>query len=371
MFKKTYLPYYIVSVVFVTLFFIAEIINDRFWLNDFRVYYFSSLDFVQGDPIYSMSYGLGSGWFKYSPFFAMVFSFFTLFSYKIASIIFYWIISVLIIVFLPKLYEEMVKGKKNTLIILGVSFVFIADHLVRELHLGNVNFLLLVLVLFVFKLFRLQKNIFASALFAVVILLKPYFMLIGLFFLLKKEFNFLILTGAFTIMYLLLPSLFVGFESNNELLLDWVEAMKSHNSEITSFNYLSGSFKLHFGIDLSILVFILLFVAVYIYMFFDFLKRNEELAFFLLIAIIPNLVLTDTEHFLYSIPIILFFLGNIDFKTKIHWPVFVGIIGLCLYGLNWGFIWGDNTGFIVTSGIIGLGNLLIIVASLRIQKTRI
>lgn len=355
---RKYWPYYLWSFGFVLLFFIAEMVNDRFWLNDFKVYFLSSKDFLAGESMYEHPYGLGSGYFKYSPFFAMLFSVFTVFYYKTAAVIFYWFIGGAIFFFLPLIGREVEEKPKRLMWILPFVFLFIADHLVRELHLGNVNFILLALTFLVYKCYQLKKIWLGSTLFAIIIVLKPYFMLLGLFFLLNKEWKWIIQTGIMVLICLLLPSLFVGFNANFELLQGWKEAMMSHNEEITSHNYLSGTLEKHFGIKISIFVFIFLFVAIYVALFFKGLKENSLTSFFLLIAIIPNLVLTDTEHFLYSIPLIVYLISHV--KVKVNSIALIGLTGCVLYGLNWGFVWGGKTGEIVTSGIIGLGNLLII-----------
>ncbi len=366
--EKKYWPYYLWSLGFVALFFTAEMVNNRFWLNDFKVYFLSSTDFIAGENIYEHPYGLGSGWFKYSPFFAMIFSVFTLFFYTTAAIIFYWIIGLAIVLFLPLIAREVEEKPKKLLWILPVVFLFIADHLVRELHLGNVNFILLVLSFLVYKSYEQKKVWLGSILFAVVIVLKPYFMLLGLFFLLNKEWKWILQTALIVLICLLLPTVFVGFEGNMDLLKGWKDAMLNHNEEITSYNYLSGTIEKHFGIHISIFIFIFLFVGLYIGLFYKGLKENKFLAFFVLIAIIPNLVLTDTEHFLYSIPLIIYLIPNVQQKIQLN--TVIGLIGCVLYGLNWGFVWGANTGEMVTSGIIGLGNLLLIIGVLFLSFSK-
>ncbi|MEZ4938716.1 MAG: glycosyltransferase family 87 protein [Crocinitomicaceae bacterium] len=363
--KKQYWTYYLWSFGFILVFFIAEILNHRFWLNDFKVYYLSSFDFLEGKSIYENTYGLGSGWFKYSPFFAMLFSIFTLMSYKVASLVFYWIIGVSILVFLPLIGEKS-KGERHLMWVLPIVFLFIADHLVRELHLGNVNMILLSLSFLLFALHQKGNSWIGCFVFTLIIVLKPYFMLLGLYFLLKKEWKWIGVTAFFTLVFLLLPSLVVGFTENIDLLKGWGRAMSNHNAEITSYNYLSGTIEKYFSVHISIFVFIGLFELTYLVLFIKKFLKDDYLSFFLLIAIIPNLVLTDTEHFLYSIPLLIYFFKNIEVKLELI--SVIGLIGCVLYGLNWGFFWGSKTGDVVTSGIIGIGNLLLIVSVLMMAS---
>lgn len=358
LFKKDYLLYYLLVSGFVSLFFIAELVNNRFWLNDFKVYYYASSDFINGYSMYEHTYGLGSGWFKYSPFFALVFSFFTLFYYHFASILFYWIISLSILIYLPKFQDLININSRYNNILLILLFVFIADHLVRELHLGNVNFILLILAYGVYQSFKEGKTILPAVLFAIIVLLKPYFLILGLFFLLHKSYKIIVYSAVLIGILALLPSVFIGFNSNLSLLKEWGVAMSNHNQEITSYNYLAGTIKLYFGLDISIFVFIGLFSVVYVVSFFKFLQENTFISFFILLAVVPNLVLTDTEHFLYSIPLILYFLNQL--RGKVSLINVLGFGGLILYGLNWGFVWGSKVGEMKISGLIGLGNLVLI-----------
>src|ERR1051326_2627320 len=78
-------------------FFIAEKINHRFWLNDFRVYYDAFNAFMKGSQLYGVNFSLGSGNYKYSPFSLLLFAPFSFFSFDIAAILYYFFLSTFII----------------------------------------------------------------------------------------------------------------------------------------------------------------------------------------------------------------------------------------------------------------------------------
>src|SRR5689334_6280905 len=77
--------------------FTIENINHRFWLNDFKVYYGAAQSLMAGTPLYGVLYALGSGYYKYSPFTAMMVIPFALFPYSVASVLQYFFLATVII----------------------------------------------------------------------------------------------------------------------------------------------------------------------------------------------------------------------------------------------------------------------------------
>jgi hypothetical protein len=64
---KKYRPFLlIVSLLFLAIYLI-ENINGRFWLNDFKVYYSAADALKNGKTVYGESFGLSTGFYKYSP----------------------------------------------------------------------------------------------------------------------------------------------------------------------------------------------------------------------------------------------------------------------------------------------------------------
>ncbi|MBK7618262.1 MAG: hypothetical protein IPJ10_02835 [Flavobacteriales bacterium] len=58
------------------LLFVLEHVNGRFWLNDFRVYYGAGEALLNGEPLYGVAHGLGTGMFKYAPALALFYALF-------------------------------------------------------------------------------------------------------------------------------------------------------------------------------------------------------------------------------------------------------------------------------------------------------
>src|SRR5690242_14024338 len=84
---KQYLPFIVFATVIFAAVFAIEKINGRFWLNDFKVYYSAAQALVNGQQVYGVPFGLDTGYYKYSPFVAMLFVPYTFLPYEIAAII--------------------------------------------------------------------------------------------------------------------------------------------------------------------------------------------------------------------------------------------------------------------------------------------
>ena len=95
---NSYPKFFIVFVALACLaIFVFENINHRFWLNDFKVYYGGATALLNGEQVYGVLYSLGSGYYKYSPFTALLAIPFCLFNFNTAAIFQFFILSFSII----------------------------------------------------------------------------------------------------------------------------------------------------------------------------------------------------------------------------------------------------------------------------------
>ncbi len=159
---------------------ILMIVNHRFNMWDFKVYYSAAEAFIHGEPIYGKSFGLSSGFYKYSPFAVIPFIPLAILPYFIAQSIYYFGLLGLMIKAIFSWNDQM--RKPNPKWTIGTTFLltllFFGDHLERELFLGNVNFLLLTLLFWAWKNYKSQKWKWAGFLLAIVVLFKPHFVVL-------------------------------------------------------------------------------------------------------------------------------------------------------------------------------------------------
>ncbi len=211
-----------ILILFFILFFISEWINGRFWQNDFKVYYQAMQNFLNGGPIYGIPFGLDSGFYKYTPFALLPFSIFYYIPFKIASIVYYIIVSIAILTVTFKVYHLFVKlfnineVKKNT--VLYLTTLVLINHFYRELHLGNVNVILLLLYVYSLELLTKDKQYLAGILMGVGILFKLHFIVLLPVLLVFKKYRTSAMLISTFIIGLLFPTLFLGFELNFSLL---------------------------------------------------------------------------------------------------------------------------------------------------------
>ena len=83
--------------------------------------------------------------------------------------------------------------------------------------------------------------------------------------------------------------------------------------------------------------------------------------YFTLIAIIPNLVITDTEHFLFAMPIIFSLVTFLFFTKNGKLISAISILFLILFGLKINDVIGNNIADVyLQNSVLGISNLVII-----------
>jgi hypothetical protein len=102
----------------------------------------------------------------------------------------------------------------------------------------------------------------------------------------------------------------------------------------------------------------------------DIVKDNFIFEFIILISIIPIITITDSEHFLLSIPLIMYILFNFSLLYPYGKKFYIGllIVVFLLYGGNWHDLIGHNMSSLIDNyGVLGYANILLIVIALMIK----
>jgi hypothetical protein len=358
-----------------------QLINERFWLHDLEVMYSAAEAMLHKEPIYGTSFGLGTGFYKYSPFTLFFFVPYAVLPYKAACILHFFITLFSAIITIP-LLEELIRkylfsNRRKYYLTLFVTIVAILIHLVRDLHLGNINMILVFLLTLSLKFLLERKHLLFGAVVAIIILTKPYFVVFVLPLILhekKKEIKSVLLFGCLFVFFSLVV---FGFKTGFQLYLDWFDAMLNHSTYLYSNNtifYLINRYTdFLIGHEYAFLLLGIIVVLTTIYFWFILrkfndnteqanLEKNRALVVHLaiLIAFIPNVFITDTEHFLFSLPLISILILHFSKKKRWLWIPFLALI-LFLYGGNSTDMMGDYLNENYKSfGMLGIGNLLII-----------
>ncbi|MBL0315855.1 MAG: DUF2029 domain-containing protein [Flavobacteriales bacterium] len=364
-------------------YYFLELAHHRAQMADFRVYYDAANAFIHDTQLYGKAFGVSSGFYKYSPFACIPFIPLAVLPYSVASFIYYLIIVAAICWFMVKLFYEIhpnpewKKGKKSWALFLVA--LFMADHLERELHLGNVNLFLLILTFAIFDFLRKNKNKSAGILFGVLLLFKPHFLILIPYFIWKKKWTTLFASMGSILVGILLPTLIKGYQGNIQLHAEWLLAMKDHNVKLeespnTMYGIVNHFLLNHHG-GLWLIGLLLLITAGLFALFLIRNKRvekNEDIRFseyFLLIALIPNLTHTDTEHFMWSWPLIAYVIISLittQIRHKLYYIIamFFAFIPYCVNSPD---IVGKQIRFLFDEGgLLGTANILILICAVLI-----
>jgi hypothetical protein len=379
--------YYLLAFVLVG-FFVIENINGRFWMNDFRVYWGATNSLISGTQIYDVVYGLDSGTYKYSPMMLFLFIPLAVLPYKIAAAVYYFVICAAIIYGIHMINQLIKKyiitdSKAHAYLPLFWVVLLVIVHLQRELHLGNINMVLLLLFVAALQLQLKGKHIAAGLLIGFGIMAKPHFAVILPLLFLRGKYKTLASAAVGVGLGLLLPVIFSGWTENMVLHNSWFDAMAGHNASLfytggDHYNPINTVYTLIYWLGLkwmipdpsgnvayAILGIIALGIGALVWYNIRTGKKetaNRDLIFeyLLILAIIPSITLTDTEHFLLSIPLLLYLLHYLITINNNKLLLAFSIAVLFMYGGNWNDVLGPASEWMNTHGVLGVGNVLLI-----------
>ena len=357
-------------VAFCVLFTIVESINGRLWTNDLRVYYEATNDFFAGNNPYQHAYGLRTGFFKYPPTTLYLFGPQAWMSFGTAQLIHLIMLSGSLIVSMAVIRNwvnqfQLFGNKRVSVGFSYLLFATVAIHLTRELHMGNVNLLLLLLFCLGIQAFLTKKMLAFTLFWSIMLILKPILILVVIPLMIYKQWKVVFMMAGSGLLLALLPIIQVGWGGNVQLWQDWFAAIAAHGEYLTSFNSI-GSLVHQFTGFSSDWLFSILFLAFLVtLMVRERLKgmisvSNTVVWACVLSAAVPNFFVTDTEHFLLSMPLIYILITHLSEHKKWYlWSVFA--LGMLLFSFNSSDLLGsDLTDIVFNYGFLGMGNLLFI-----------
>ena len=387
------------SILFLILFSFMFVLKaqGRFVTSDFKVYYGAASDlrlqniesqnFGLGTnatgKVYDKPYGLPSGFYKYSPSALLVFLPLTYFSFSDAQIIFY-VFTIFIFILAIHLSVRAIQSLgikiKPDLAFVIITTLTLGLHYYREIFLLNVNALTLLLSLVsLLLLLQNSRTKLGSILYAVLLFFKPHFAALAIPLVAFRRFRFLGYILLSFILFLIVTCIPLGLRPFIELYSAWFKMIQSHNSLgqlINHQNTIYGWIYRILGFDSSSkqgLYLIIAFGAVIAYggsryiARFSSLSKSQGMLFscLLVIAAIPNAMLTDTEHFLLSTPLIML-CANFLLTSKRAWRFIILILFIAYGGKIYDLIDPRVNAIWVDYGLIGMANLGVIATSCMI-----
>jgi len=357
--KNPWMGFALVGLVFL-LFMLAEIINGRFWLPDFEVYYKAAARILQGQNLYRIDAD-GFYLFKYSPVSAVLFIPFSLLPFGISKVV-YWLFYSLVM--LACIYVAMhlvnpgLKLEKpfrvNLLVLLTGLIVMV--HFLRELHLGQVTFILLILYLLAIRCLINSKPGAVGFLIAISIFIKPFGLIFLPYLLYNRKWKELLYFVIYTVILTLVPLLFyrsIGLTIDqygawfHEVVVELgnkqefsLPANQTIFSVIARYAFVGGLLTTpvrFMAFQFIILVLLALLVMLLIRKGRE-MSRREVLESAFLMALIPLLAFSGENSFCLLLPaivMILFAFGDLSISLKI-----MAAIGFLFLGGNIYDLWG-------------------------------
>ncbi len=377
--RKTILNGFLVLVALVSLLnLVLNMINGRFHPGDFQVYHTAASRFLSGETVYGISFYTGSGLYKYSPATLIFFLPYALLPYKVAAVLhtlllsaaYWWCFTLLAGI----LRRGLVPGppKRDTLL-LSLGFVCILLPMSRELYLGNINMILLLLLMLALRDILDGKAWRGGFLLAIAILTKPYLAIFLIPLALRRLWKPMLSTLTVSAAGLLLPFLFRGPSGGMEMYRSWISTMMMHGEDfpgMTSLGYIAGYYLPGWPVWGDSLLTILLIVTAALFILFN---RNREIAnpseiqagsdrafeWFLLAGLLPNMIRTDWVLLIFSAPLILFIIFRIA-QDRRWWLIPLLVLLVFFYGANSDDLLGrELSRTILHAGLMGLANFLL------------
>lgn len=353
-------------ILFVALMEFVEIKNHKFWTNDFKVYFGATKDYFSKNNPYIKNYGLDTGFFKYPPTTLYFFGLAILMKYFFAQVIHILILafSFLISIFLLKkvIFIESEKSQKSAFGIYFLGFVFIVIHIAREFHMGNVNLILLGLFSLGLWYLKQQKQLHVAIFWSLMVVLKPIVILafIPLFFF--KQWKIMLYMILLGLIFLAIPIVFSGWNGNMLLWKDWFASVAKHGEYLSSENSLTYLTEYYLKIKsewIPSIVGLLVLIILMLFSIYKGKKSNRDLLLWsiVLLAFTPNFFVTDTEHFVLSLPLLLLLIFELNqSKKSLYWIMFILLI--IPFSLNSNDILGRSiSDFMDEIGLMGISNM--------------
>lgn len=343
----------------------VEIHNGKFWTNDLFVYYSATKDYFSGNNPYVQNYGLDTGYFKYAPT-TLYFFYPTIWlNYFTVQIIHTVLLTISLVSSISILHFLFIykKGEKKRYWLLYLGFLLIVNHVVRGFHMGNVN--LILMFFFCVGLFSLKKGrAYQSAIFwSLMIILKPIVILAFIPLLFFKQVKVIIYMAIGGLFYFLLPIIFSGIDGLLSIWSNWLGAISAHGEYIVSENSLRYLLEYYTGIKSNWGASFFFLGCLFIYMFWTIKKGikigvDEWLVVFL--AFCPNFFVTDTQHFLLSLPLLFVLIKNfIEANHWTYWGLFVCAVLFFSFNMN-DLIGRNMSDSLDAMGTLGIANLVFI-----------
>ena len=332
----------------------AELINGRMEMADLEVYYTAAERLVSGGELYRTVEDdpYEHYVYKYSPPAAILFVPFIPLGLTLSKYLYWFLLTLILGAVLYKLKRifpgsEPINSRITASFILGI--VIAGTHFFRELHLGQVNLLLLGLYVYALTLLDRHKAVGFGALIAISIFIKPFGLIFIPLLFIMGRFKELLYFGIFTTLMFFAPMVFYSdpgayfglfsswFQELSIELADKQELVSAGNHTIFSILarytplaliHMTGAGQLIYQL-LTLLIIALILLWFYLK---SAVSDRAVRLYIILIAMIPLLAFTSYNAFIFTLPLVVYLLFK--FREMALFFKIVFIISCLLIGGN-------------------------------------
>jgi Glycosyltransferase family 87 len=372
-------PFVWITALLIAAALVIEVANGRFWVSDFRVYWSAANALVNGQQVYGIAFGENTGFYKYAPAVALAFVPASWLPFPLAAAVHVLLIGVALVISVVELERTLMRHvllafAPRILLRALLLLVAIAVLLARELHLGNINLWLVAGVIVAIRKLLEDDDMGAGVLLGVVWFVKPYLLLMAVLLVIRRKWAVLLAAVIVWGVALALPFALLGPCTAWDLHVQWLQAMLSHSAYLTSPNTLSAMLaNWSGGMEAGAHPKILIGLAMALLAWAAWKNRHLPsgtmantalcLELWVAMAVVPNLVITDQEHFLFSLPLIAWVLAHL-FRTQDPWVGFLFVLAMVLYATRSSDLWGSALeDRMAALGALGLGNVLLMASA--------
>ncbi len=360
---------------------IMNIVNGRFEMVDFEVYYRAAERILSGSELYGIKED-GHYVFKYAPNAGIYFIPFLLTKLSFAKYI-YWFFLTTLFYFGVKTWYALIthsldysisNRKKNWIILLSILSVL--THVHMELHLGQVNLLLLVFYLLLIKYMYQRQTLLFSFVLSISIYIKPFGLIFFPYLLAKKEYKKIAISFLFLLALGILPLFFypsfssfsnlysnwwneliIELNTKQDLLADYNHTIFSVLARFTPIKYILINNSARIIYQLTLLTVIGLGMLKYIR--YSDGTRTIITEMLILIALIPLLAFTNDNAFIFEFPLIMYIIFHVD-KLNTKGKILL-ICGCLLIGGNiYDIVGKDIMLFLSSISIYTFGTIILL-----------
>ena len=364
----------------------GDMLNERFLMVDFEVYFRTAGRMLEGAEIYRIAADEHFV-YKYAPAAGLYFLLFLLVGFGAAKVLYWLLLTAATAWGLWTMKGMLSEGKTERFINLALlgAILAVVPHIHLEWHLGQVNMLLMVAYIALIKFYRDRQDVRLGILLGASIFMKPFGLIFLPYFLLKKRLK----AVAYTILALLVVGLlpFVFYPSWDEfsgLYAAWFNELGiemaakqalTADANHTIFSVLARYTPIRYALvsDTAQTLYQLTVLGMMGLAFLWYMRRGRdtEKAFIgelaLLAAWIPLLAFTSQNAFIYTMPLAIYLIFS--FGKLLTWEKILLIIGCFLLGINMYDVVGESLHWQLMQGsIYTFGSLCLTVLAFSIRR---